>query len=117
MMLWANDFRAIFWVAVVPGVLSVALLAFGVKEPQTHTGDKRVNPIRRANLARLGPAYWGVVAVGTAFALARFSEAFLILRVQQEGLPLSGAAGAGNDERSLRRHGLSVRQARGQLQP
>ena len=88
MMLWANDFRAIFWVAVVPGVLSVALLAFGMKEPQTQTGDKRVNPIRRANLARLGPAYWGVVAVGTAFALARFSEAFLILRVQQEGLPL-----------------------------
>lgn len=88
MYLWANDFRSIFWVAVIPGVLSVAVLAFGVKEPQTHAGDKRVNPIQRASLARLGPAYWGVVAVGTAFALARFSEAFLILRAQQVGLPL-----------------------------
>jgi MFS family permease len=88
MVLWANDFRAIFWVAVVPGVLSVAVLAFGVKEPQIHTGDRRVNPIRRANLARLRPAYWGVVAVGAAFSLARFSEAFLVLRAQQAGLPL-----------------------------
>ncbi len=47
-----------------------------------------MNPIRRANLSRLRPAYWTIVAVGSALTLARFSEAFLVLRVQQVGLPL-----------------------------
>jgi len=88
MFLWANDFRSIFWVAVIPGVLSVALLMFGVREPEEHQGTRRANPIKRANLARLNHAYWFVVAVGAVFALARFSEAFLVLRAQQVGLPL-----------------------------
>ncbi|KAF7962359.1 MFS transporter [Cupriavidus sp. UYMU48A] len=88
MYLWENDFRAVFWAAVVPGILSVAVLVFGVQEPEGHEGEKRVNPFRRANLSRLRPAYWSIVAVGSALTLARFSEAFLVLRVQQVGLPL-----------------------------
>jgi len=89
MLLWANDFRAVFWVAVVPGLLSVALLAFGLREPVTPTGSKRSNPIRRENLRRLSPAYWIVVSIGAAFTLARFSEAFLVLRGQQVGIPVA----------------------------
>lgn len=88
MYLWANDFRAIFWVAVIPGILSVALLVFGVQEPEVHEGTRRANPIQRENLARLSPTYWLVVAMGAVFTLARFSEAFLVLRAQQVGLPL-----------------------------
>jgi MFS family permease len=86
MLLWANDFRAVFWVAVVPGLLAVALLLLGVREPAHPVGDKRTNPVTRANLVRLGPAYWRVVLVGAAFTLARFSEAFLVLRAQQTGV-------------------------------
>jgi MFS family permease len=89
MLLWANDFRAVFWVAVIPGALSVALLAFGVREPAPATARKPRNPIRRDNLRRLPPTYWWVVAIGAAFTLARFSEAFLVLRAQQGGLPLA----------------------------
>jgi MFS family permease len=89
MLLWANDFRAVFWVAVVPGLLAVVLLCWGVKEPARPAGEKRVNPITRANLARLSPAYWQVVVLGAVFTLARFSEAFLVLRAQQSGLPLA----------------------------
>jgi MFS family permease len=89
MLLWANDFRAVFWVALVPAVLAVALLAFGVREPQQKSAGKRTNPIRRDNLVRLGPAYWGVVGVGAVFTLARFSEAFLVLRAQQGGIPVA----------------------------
>lgn len=89
MLLWANDFRAVFWVAVVPGVLSVLLLMVGVREPARHLGDKRVNPIRRDNLQRLGPAYRWVVLVGAVFTLARFSEAFLVLRAQDSGIPVA----------------------------
>ena len=89
MLAWANDFRAVFWVAIVPGALAVALLAFGVREPERDGGRKPVNPIRRAQLRRLSGAYWWVVGIGAAFTLARFSEAFLILRAEQGGWPIA----------------------------
>lgn len=89
MLLWANDFRMVFWVAVIPGMLAVALLLFGVREPVRHQGGKRTNPIRRESLARLGAPYWWVVGIGAVFALARFSEAFLVLRAQQGGIPIA----------------------------
>lgn len=89
MLWWANDFRSVFWVAVIPAVLSVCLLLFGVQEPERKSEGKRFNPIRRENLRRLPRSYWWIVAIGAAFTLARFSEAFLILRAQQGGLPLA----------------------------
>ncbi len=89
MWLWADDFRAVFWVAVIPGILSVVLLSFGVQEPATRQDRGRVNPIRWENLTHLGAAYWWVVGIGTIFTLARFSEAFLVLRAQQGGIPLA----------------------------
>lgn len=89
MLIWANDFRAVFWVAVIPALLAVALLFFGVREPERHQDGKRINPIRRENLRRLPAAYWWVVGIGAIFTLARFSEAFLVLRVQSGGLPLA----------------------------
>ena len=89
MLLWANDFRAIFWVAVVPAVLAVIVLLVGVKEPPAKASERRINPISRNSLRRLGNAYWWVVAIGGVFTLARFSEAFLVLRAQQGGMPLA----------------------------
>ncbi len=89
MLLWANDFRAVFWVAVLPAALSVLLLALGVREPDRPRGEKRVNPIRRDRLRLLGRNYWWVVAVGAMFTLARFSEAFLVLRAADGGLPIA----------------------------
>lgn len=89
MLLWANDFRAVFWVAVVPGLMAVALLLFGVREPAQQEGQRRSNPIRRENLVRLGGPYWWVVVIGAVFTLARFSEAFLVLRAQQSGMAMA----------------------------
>ena len=89
MWLWADDFRSVFWVAVIPSILSVALLSFGVQEPSTRQDRGMVNPIRWENLTRLGAAYWWVVGIGNIFTLARFSEAFLVLRAQQGGMPLA----------------------------
>jgi MFS family permease len=89
MLLWANDFRAVFWVAVIPGLMAVALLVFGLREPEHHQGSQRVNPLRRENIKRLGRSYWWVVGVGAVFTLARFSEAFLVLRAQQSGISLA----------------------------
>ena len=89
MLLWANDFRAVFWVAVIPGILSVLLLAFGISEPDTCSTSKRTNPLVMANLKRLNSQYWWVVCIGSIFTLARFSEAFLVLRAQDSGVPIT----------------------------
>ncbi len=89
MLLWANDFRAVFWVAIIPAFLSVALLMFGVREPARQTGTARTNPISKQNLKRLSTAYWWVVTIGAVFTLARFSEAFLVLRALEGGLPIA----------------------------
>lgn len=87
MLLLHNDFRAVFWIALIPGFLSVALLYFGLKEPKTPVEHKRTNPIKRENLTRLGKSCWWVIGLGAVFTLARFSEAFLVLRAQQSGVP------------------------------
>jgi MFS family permease len=88
MLLWNNDFQAIFWVAVVPGALAIVLLYFGLEEPKSPVVKKRTNPLTRENLKKLSNAYWWVVALGSIFTLARFSEAFLVLRAQQMDIPL-----------------------------
>jgi MFS family permease len=89
MLLWANDFRAVFAVAIIPAVLCVLLLVLGVQEPERPAGAPRVNPISRTNLKRLPRAYWWVVGVGAVFTLGRFSEAFLVLRAEQVGIALA----------------------------
>jgi predicted MFS family arabinose efflux permease len=55
MLLWADNFRLVFWVAVIPGLIAVALLMFGIKEPVHHTTGKRVNPLKLDNLKKLTP--------------------------------------------------------------
>lgn len=89
MALFADAFRLVFWIAVVPGLIAVAILVGGVDEP-TKAGDAAAarTPIRWSDLGRLGNLFWGVVAVGAVLTLARFSEAFLILRAEDVGLPL-----------------------------
>ena len=89
MFLWHNDFRAIFWVAVIPGVMDVALLFFGLREPRAPVAQQRTNPINRASLRRLGNATWWAIALGGIFTLARFSEAFLVLKALEVDIPLA----------------------------
>jgi len=90
MWLTADHFQAVFWVAVIPAVLSVGLLLVAVKEPDRPKAQRRVRmPLHRDELARLGATYWWIVAIAALFTLARFSEAFLVLRAQSIGLPLA----------------------------
>ncbi|MFG6660665.1 MFS transporter [Sulfitobacter sp. 915] len=89
MWLFSNDFRSVFWVAVIPAFLALALILLAVHEPARPEGLRKVrNPLARAELRLLGKAYWLVVAVAALFTLARFSEAFLILRAESAGLSL-----------------------------
>ncbi len=90
MWLTVDNFTTVFWVAVVPGFLSLALIIFAVREPARPQGLREVkSPLSRAELVRLGPACWWVIAIAGVFTLARCSEAFLILRAQGLGLPLA----------------------------
>ena len=89
MALFANDMRMVFWVAVIPALLAVACVMLGV-EDATVPGDKAVRPpVRLADLRLMPRAFWVVTATGVVFTLARFSEAFLILKASAEGLPLT----------------------------
>jgi MFS family permease len=87
MWLTADNFQAVFWIAVVPAFLSMALVVVAVSEPDRPAGLRMVqSPLSLEELRRLGAAYWWVVLVAAIFTLARFSEAFLILRAQSVGL-------------------------------
>jgi MFS family permease len=90
LMWWtADNFKAVFWIAVIPAFLSLALILLAVEEPERPPGSGRTeNPLSVEAIKSLGPVYWRVVTVGVVFTLARFSEAFLILRAQNVGLSL-----------------------------
>ncbi|HEY6240475.1 MAG TPA: MFS transporter [Burkholderiales bacterium] len=89
-MAWlANDIRLVMWVAVIPAFLCVALLVFGVHEPaSTNAHPDGRTPLSLAAAAGLPPRYWLIVLLNACFTLARFSEAFLVLRAQDTGLAL-----------------------------
>ncbi len=88
MLMLANDIRAVFWIATVPAVAAVLIVLFAVEEPSPAVDAPARLPLRLADLKALDRSYWAVVGVGLLFTLARFSEAFLILKASDEGLAL-----------------------------
>jgi len=87
MLAWDDDFRAVFWVAVIPAVLCFVLVIVGVREPEPDPSRKpEVMKLDRSLLRRLKRDFWIVVAAASALTLARFSEAFLILRAGNLGV-------------------------------
>jgi len=89
-MLWlANNLKAVLWVAVVPASLAVLLLVVAVREPESaRQSAGRQSRMTLADMKRLSLRYWLIVALGAVFTLARFSEAFLILRARDVGLAI-----------------------------
>lgn len=90
-MLWfANNIRTVLWIAVIPAFIALGVLVFGVHEPEkpqtAGTGMKSLVTFRGAR--RLPSRYWLIVILNGVFTLARFSEAFLILRAQSVGLAI-----------------------------
>ena len=87
---FANDIRTVLWAAVVPALGAVAVLSLAVREPQRQSAHAK----EHVHLTLRGPRelpsqYWVVVLLGAVFTLARFSEAFLVLRAQNVGVPLA----------------------------
>jgi MFS family permease len=87
---FAGHFRTVFWIAVLPAALCVALLVFGVEEP----ASRKAANAKRAwwkDARRLDARFYVVTAIAAVFTLARFSEAFLVLRAQDVGMGITGA--------------------------
>jgi MFS family permease len=89
MALLADNFTHVFWIAVIPALVSVAIIVLFVREPKRLRRVRGVrSPLSRAELKRLDVGYWIVVGVAAIFTLARFSEAFLLLRAKSVGVPV-----------------------------
>src|SRR6516165_2187859 len=84
----SDNFRLVFWIAVVPAFISLAVILLAVEEPSRHAPDASQR-LRPADAGRLSGRFWAVVGIATILSLARFSEAFLILRSQNVGLPVT----------------------------
>ncbi|HLA84639.1 MAG TPA: MFS transporter [Thermoguttaceae bacterium] len=90
MVVLADNIRTVFWIAVVPAFVAVAVLVIGVKEPKRHAEEKARQELPHwRDLHSLGGPFWTVALIGAVFTLARFSEAFLVLRVSNAGLALA----------------------------
>lgn len=86
MLLLSNRIHAVLWFAVFPAFLAVGLLMFGVEEPKHHATNGNKVPLQLKEIRKLSKPFWRIVIVGGTLTLARFSEAFLILRGQNVGL-------------------------------
>ncbi len=90
MALFDNDIRTVLWAAVLPAAVAVTLLAMGIREPEAARAQTtRRAALRLADAWQLGWIFWLVVSLGAVFSLARFSEAFLLLRAQSVGLAVA----------------------------
>ncbi|HRQ81155.1 MAG TPA: MFS transporter, partial [Azospirillaceae bacterium] len=87
-----DDYRTVFWLAVIPAFLSVAVLAIAVKEPPPSPEQAAERARRRGkrwrfhHLRRLPAAFWVLTAAAAVMVAARFSEAFLLLRAADVGM-------------------------------
>jgi MFS family permease len=94
MLLTSNSFTAVFWIAVIPAFIAFALIVYGVEEPaKKPTKEAATATAKRlfqwSDTKQFSTAFWAVVAVASVFTLARFSEAFLILKAQTVGVPIA----------------------------
>ncbi|TDK51972.1 MFS transporter [Antarcticimicrobium luteum] len=90
MALFHSDMRTVFWFAIIPGLIAVSLVLLGVEDRAAGEGERPAPPpIRLQDIRRFSTAFWGVVITGVLFTLARFSEAFLVLKAHEQGLPLA----------------------------
>jgi MFS family permease len=83
-----DHFRLVFWIAVIPAALAVVVILFAVREPSERPSKAASWPISRSQIGRLDRRVWGIIAFASFLALARFSEAFLLLRAQDLGLAI-----------------------------
>ncbi|MFM0732688.1 MFS transporter [Paraburkholderia sediminicola] len=95
LMFWfADHIRTVLWFAVAPAVIAIGLITFGIDESGRAPARRTFrSPLHWRALREFPSAYWLIVGIGATFTLARFSEAFLVLRAQQTGLDIAWIPG------------------------
>jgi MFS family permease len=89
MRLLNDNVRRVFWIAAIPAVVAVVALAFGIEEPTQHANKKETSRLPlRSEIGKFSGRFWFVVFIGAIFTMARFSEAFLVIRASATGLEL-----------------------------
>ena len=87
MKLSGDDFRLVFWIALVPAYLSIIVLLVAVKElPSNYDSSLPRLSIRRDDIIALPAAFWWVISIAGLLSLARFSQAFLVLKANDIGV-------------------------------
>jgi len=90
MAAFADNMRLVFWIAAIPALLAVVCVLIGVEDRAAPVPKSAARaPLRLAELKRLPPDFWRIIAVAVVFMLARFSEAFLVLKAHAAGLSLA----------------------------
>jgi len=87
MKLSGDNFRLVFWIALIPAYLSIIVLLVAVKElPSNHSRNLPRLPIRRSDILDMPAALWWVISIAGLLSLARFSQAFLVLKSSDVGV-------------------------------
>lgn len=89
MVMLHNNFRHVFAFALLPAILAILLIVRKVKDAPNHQANGSPHVVDLSDLKKMGPYYWWVVFISSLITLARFSEAFLILRAYEGGMPLA----------------------------
>jgi MFS family permease len=87
MVFYADSIRTVLWFACIPALIAVAILAFGIQEPERDQSINRKPGLNVATAGLLGSRFWFVTLMAGLFMLARFSEAFLVIKAFEAGLP------------------------------
>ena len=89
LMIWlAGDIRSIFWIAVIPAFVSVAIALLYLREPEKEVAPPRPPPLLRS-FREVDRNCRRIILVAFLFTLARFSEGFLVLKAVESGVSLT----------------------------
>ena len=85
---YSSDLRLVMWAAVPPALICVALIVWGVQEPETNRNTSSKMGLQWRAARRLPNRYWQLLSLTALITLARMTDALLVLRAQDNGLVL-----------------------------
>ena len=85
---WQLSLRSVFWLATIPGALAVLTVVFGVKEVAKHSAEQKTQPTLHG-AGRMGGTFWTFLVIVFVFTLGNSTDAFLLLRARQLGVPVA----------------------------
>ncbi len=83
--IFSNDYRKVFWLSMIPGIIAVLLIIFFITEKKKTAAAQVEKP--KLTLAHFDWKFKFFVVIATLFAVGNSSDVFLILRAEQVGIP------------------------------